>query len=265
MNEFIAKCGNRISGTLAGFDRLVFRGNLALNYESGMKGYLWANHVPWKDYAAHVAQISAQVKQAALAPLEASQRPIRYLSSGKDSKEQLARAIARQDGITQGSICAFTAVEPCMTWRVCGDHSSQKLRLQRCLRQCLFVYHYWMDEVFGFMSTRLQTWFPFALYVYTNGRERLACQMEQAGLRYHRQDNCFPWIEDFARAQALMDDQLRTDWAGALDACRQRAHPLFPQICAQYPMSYYWTCFQSEWAMDIFSATPSSYVIFIRS
>src|ERR1700752_2904754 len=143
-NEFIAKCGNRISGTLAGFDRLVFRGNLALNHESGMKGYLWANQVPWKDYAAHVTQISAQVKQAALAPLEARQRPIRYLSSGKDSKEQLARSIARQDGITQGSICAFTAVEPCITWRVCGDRSSQRLPLQRCGRQCLFVYHYWM-------------------------------------------------------------------------------------------------------------------------
>jgi hypothetical protein len=256
MNEFIAKLGNRISGTLAGFDRLVFRGNLALNHESGMKGYLWANHVPWKDYAAHVAQISAQVKQTALAPLEARQRPIRYLSSGKDSKEQLARSIARQDGITQGSICAFTAVEPCMTWRVCGDRSSQKLRLQRCWRQCLFVYHYWMDEVFGFLSTRLQTWFPFALYVYTNGRERLARQMEQAGLRYQRQDNCFPWIEDFARAQALMNDQLQTDWAGALDACLQRAHPLFPQICAQYPMTYYWTCFQSEWAMDIVFRDP---------
>ena len=109
-----------------------------------------------------------------------------------------------------------------------------------------------MDEVFGFMSTRLQIWFPFALYVYTNGRERLAHQMEQAGLGYPRQDHCFPWIEDFARAQALMDQQLQTDWAGALDACLQRAHPLFPQICAQYPMSYYWTCFQSEWAMDIF-------------
>ena len=79
MNEFIAKYGNRISGTLAGVDRLVFRGNLALNHESGMKGDLWTKQVPWKDYAAHVHQISTQVKQAALAPLEASQRPIRYL------------------------------------------------------------------------------------------------------------------------------------------------------------------------------------------
>src|SRR5450759_5803258 len=113
-----------------------------------------------------------------------------------------------------------------------------------------------MDDVFGFMSTRLQTWFPFALYLYTNGRERLARQMDQASMHYQRHDNCFSWIEDFARAQTLLDEQLKTDWAGALDVCTQRAHPLFPELCANYPMRYYWTCFQSEWATDIVFSDP---------
>jgi hypothetical protein len=125
------------------------------------------------------------------------------------------------------------------------------------MRQCLFVYHYWIDAVFGFMSARLQTWFPFALYVYMNGREWLARQMDQAGMQYRRHDNCFSWIEDFPRAQALMDSQLKTDWSEALEACRKRAHPLLPELCAHYPMSYYWTVFQSEWAMDIVFRDPA--------
>ena len=135
-------------------------------------------------------------------------------------------------------MCAFTAVEPCLSWRVSGNRQTQKLDLLRGMRQCLFVYHYWIDAVFGFMSARLQTWFPFALYIYRNGRAWLARQMDQAGLRYQRHDNCFPWIEDFPRAQALMDEQLKTDWTGALDACAARAHPLLAQLCANYPMQY---------------------------
>src|SRR5262252_9851304 len=113
MNEFISRYGHQINGVITGFDRLVFRGNLALNHEPGMKGYLLANGIAWKDYAAYVCEISKKVKQASLAPMEAAHRPVRYLSNGKESKEQLARTIAQQDRVVSGPICAFTAVEPC--------------------------------------------------------------------------------------------------------------------------------------------------------
>lgn len=256
MNEFISRYSEHLSGVITGFDRLVFRGNLALNHEAGMKGYLFANGIAWKNYAAKVGEISQQVKQASLAPMEQAQRPIRYLNSGKQSKEEIARDIARADGITSGPICALTAVEPCFSWRVAGNRQTQRLQLVRTQRQCLFVYHYWMDDMFGFMSARLQTWFPFACYVYLNGREWLSRQMDQAGLGYQRHDNCFPWLEDFDRAQSLMDEQLKINWTGALDGCSRRIHPLLAELCVKYPMNYYWTCFQSEWTMDIVFRDP---------
>jgi hypothetical protein len=256
MNECTSRFRDQISGVISGFDRLAFRGNLALNHEAGMKGYLWANGIAWKDYAQHVADFSQHLKQAWLASVEACQRRIRYLASGKDSKEETACSIARQDGMTSGPVCAFTAVEPCLSWRVAGDRATKKLKLGRAMRQCLFLYQYWIDAVFGFMSVRLQTWFPFALYVYINGREWLARQMDQAGMRYQRHDNCFSWIEDFPRAQSLMQEQLKTDWSHALDGCAERVHPLFPELFANYLMRYYWTSFQSEWAMDIVFHDP---------
>jgi hypothetical protein len=256
MNEFIARYNDQISGVITGFDRLVFRGNLSLNHEAGMKGYLFAKGVAWKDYAQHVEEVSQRVKRASLASMEACQRPVQYLRGAKQSKEEMARAIALEDGISKGPVCAFSAVEPCFSWRIVGNRQTQKLQLLRSMRQCLFVYHYWIDPVFGFMSARLQTWFPFALYVYMNGREWLARQMDQAGLKYRRHNNCFSWIEDFAHAQRLMNEQLKTDWSGALDACALRIHPLFPELFANYPMSYYWTVFQSEWAMDIVFGDP---------
>jgi len=42
--------------------------------------------------------------------------------------------------------------------------------------------------------------------------------MDAQGVRYARQDNCFPWIEDFARAQRLMDTQRRINWPKCLQA-----------------------------------------------
>ena len=98
MNDFISRYQNQISGVITGFDRLVFRGNLSLNHEAGMKGYLWANGIAWKDYAQYVGEVSQRVKQASLASVEACNRPIRYLTGGKESKEEMARAIAQQDG-----------------------------------------------------------------------------------------------------------------------------------------------------------------------
>src|ERR1022692_45751 len=53
-----------------------------------------------------------------------------------------------------------------------------------------------------------------------------------------------------------MDGQLKTNGSSALDGCAALAHPLFPELCAKYPMSYYWTSFQSEWAMDIVFREP---------
>ena len=75
MNEFISRYSDQISGVITGFDRLVFRGNLSLIHDSGMKGYLWANGIAWKDYAQHVSDVSQRVKRASLAPMEAAGCP----------------------------------------------------------------------------------------------------------------------------------------------------------------------------------------------
>jgi hypothetical protein len=256
MNNFIARYQDQLSGVLSGFDRLVFRGTLPLNHEDGMKGYLWAHDLGLKEFGEHAEQISRRVKEASLATITAASRPVQYLNSGKDDKQQLARSIAAADGISRGPICALTAVELCSSYAVRGNRTKRKIELQRSYRKCLFIYQYWMHPVFGFMSARLQTWFPFPIYLYLNGREWLARQMEQAGMRYRRHDNCFTWIEDFGRAQKLMAKQLRANWVPLFDAVVQQAHPLLAEMCQHYPMKYYWSCTDSEWAMDIVFQEP---------
>ena len=77
MNDFIGKYENQLQGTLAGFDRLVFRGALWKNVVSGMKGYLWAHGLGAKDFGAHAEAVSKRVKEASLAVMTERGRPAR--------------------------------------------------------------------------------------------------------------------------------------------------------------------------------------------
>ena len=157
MNDFITKFQNELAGTLSGFDRLVFRGTLWRNHLSGMKGYLWAHGLGCKDFKEHAEQVSQRVKEAAVEPMLAAGRPVRYLNSGKDNKQQIALEIAAADRVSQGPICALTAVELCRSYAIRRDQETRKPDLKSENRKGLSVYQYWMDPLFGFMSLRLQT------------------------------------------------------------------------------------------------------------
>jgi hypothetical protein len=62
--------------------------------------------------------------------------------------------------------------------------------------------------------------------------------MEAAGLKYVQRDNCFTWVEDPVKAQALLDQQLHTNWAERLNALLQQAHPLHQEIGRPFHQPY---------------------------
>src|SRR6267143_3274278 len=92
IEEFIAKHREETAGVLSGFDRLVFRGTLrSISYPEGMMGYLWANQVRLTEFGRHVQRVSERLKQACRAKAEALRRPMKYLASAGESKEEVAR------------------------------------------------------------------------------------------------------------------------------------------------------------------------------
>ncbi len=170
MKEFIANHQSEIKGVLSGFDRLVFRGTLrSISYPDGMMSYLWAKQVRLTEFGKHVLRVSEQVKQACKAQAEALGRPVKYLVSAGESKEELARGIAARDRIQEGLVCVLSCVEPCRRFEVYRNREKRKLELVSRTRKCLFLYPYWMDRGFGFLNARLQTWFPFSVQVCRNG------------------------------------------------------------------------------------------------
>jgi len=101
------------------------------------------------------------------------------------------------------------------------------------------------------MYARIQTWFACNVQIGQNGREWLARQMTREGLCYHQQGNCLVGIDDYPRAQALLDQQLKTDWAKLCDGLAEPLNPIPETLFEPYSATDYWTCHQSEWATDI--------------
>jgi hypothetical protein len=209
-----------------------------------MKWYLAQNNILCKHYEDHVKAVSQKVKKAALAPLQQQKLLVQHVY-GKDDKEQIARAFAVERHITEGDVCALTTMEMAPTFQ----HEKKDMAVRS--RPCLTVYRYRIDPELGFMHARIQTWFPFCVHVCINGREWLARRMDREGLHYVRQENGFPWIEDVPRAQQLMDEQLKVNWAERRQPFADRLNPLHEEIFRNFPTPYYWTAFPCEWATDM--------------
>jgi hypothetical protein len=194
--------------------------------------------------------------QASFAEAKRLERPIEYLTSSQESKEDRARALAAKQGIREGLICIFKAVEPCSTFFPHYNRQTKKLEIRPKIGKCSFLYRYAFHPVFGFMHARVQTWYPFKVQICLNGREWLGRQLDQAGMRYERRDNKFLWVEDFPRAQQLLDQQVQAHWPELLGGILKEVHPSHPELLGHMPMDYYWSVYQSEWASDtVFRST----------
>jgi hypothetical protein len=252
MQGFIQRHAAHVSGVLSGFDRVRLRGTLRwLSNVRGMYGFLQASSVLLKDFMRYAKGITEQIRQRTVRDAAEAGRPVLYLNSSRESKEEIAREIAERDGVREGLICVLTCVEPCYYHRVGPNRERQRLELQYGSGKCLHQYHYFQHPELGFLHTRLQTWFPFTLHVCLNGREWLARQMDAAGLGYVQRDNCFVKLEDVGRTQKLFDQQLRVSWGSLLNRLTRQVHPLHQTLFRDPPNPYYWSVGESEWATDV--------------
>jgi hypothetical protein len=252
MKSFLEKHAKNIIGVLSGWDRIVFRGTLRLVANlAGMNQYLSYLGILMKDFKQYAQEKTTALIQASIAKAEQGSRPNLYLYSSRTNKEQVALDLAARHGVREGLICILRTVEPCMTYKLHKNRENKTLDLELFQGKCMHLYHYWYDAYFGFMGARIQTWFPFAIQMWMNGREWLAQRMDQEHLAYQRCDNCFPRIDDFARGQELMDQLHQTDWCQQFDRIARFLNPAHDTMFAGFPLHYYWTSHETEWATDI--------------
>ena len=94
MKQFINKYRNKITGTLSGFDRIVFRGIFRnLVYAGGMAIFLNYNRILLKDFDEYVKTKTSLLRSSLYNYVEQLKRPLIYLqSSNKESKKSEVRS-----------------------------------------------------------------------------------------------------------------------------------------------------------------------------
>lgn len=243
---------NKIMGAISGLDRIRFRGTLRwLANQSGLSTFMSHRHILFKDFAGWVESLTVMIRQSCA--IAANQLGIEtiYLRRSSIDKEKMAREIAQSKGIEEGSICMFSAVEPCIAPMVKGNKKKKKLELVMAQRKCIFIYHYFNDPVFGFGHVRIQSWVPFNVFICLNGRHWLEKQLLKNNIGYIKDGNCFPYIEDIDKAQYMLDSQLRSDWTKLLNRLTLKSCPALADVIRPLRPEYYWSADETEWATDI--------------
>jgi hypothetical protein len=260
MDSFLAHYGSLVTSVLSGFDRLVFRGVLQpLMADRGMHVLLANAGVKLLDFKPFALKTSESIKSAVFGMADQLDRPRRYLESPKTSKQDVARELADKHPLDRpGLVCVLSAVEPCLSFEYHRSPNPQERGLKPRTRKCLHLYQYWQHPTFGFMHIRIQSWFPFNIQVCLNGREWLARQLQLRHSEFKRVDNCFTWLHNPTLAQRLMNDQLLLAWPIVVQDIARDINPLHDQIFACWPMDYYWSAYQTEWATDIAFKDPKA-------
>jgi hypothetical protein len=246
MDKFINHHTQKITGKIACFDRILFKGYLPISWAQNRERFMMAQGFLLKDFKGFVTKHSERIKQHAKGIAEKNHRPYIHIN-GRIRKEEKAREIADRDGITEGLICVLSAVEACQSFKLA--YGKDRPHLVNAPRKCLCLYFYLFDRELGFMHVRIPTWFPFTIQIYLNGHEWLARKMDCHGIKYRKLDNAFLWIEDPQRAQRFSNRFAKKKWPCILQAIAYRFNPLLKELFK--PMDYSWVVEQAEFATDV--------------
>lgn len=259
MEAFLQMFGSKLKGCITGFDRLVFKGMLRpLLFAAGAQAFLAARGILNKDYKDWMLAQSSMLVQAVEQSTQATcGRGIIPIASCHTRKETLAHTRQQETGITSGLIGVWSCVEAGTTFRATFDRAAGYPKLRVDTTRCKHLYFYYDHPIYGFMSVRLQTWFPFEIQIAVNGREWLRRSLDAAGCKYLKQGNKFLDIADYPLAQHLLNTQLNTQWKEMLAAFLPEVFPTMPQTLGER-LTYYWTVWQSEWATDFICDSPET-------
>jgi hypothetical protein len=258
MDSFLTRFKDKIKGVISGFDRIVFKGCLRqLMFPDGAMSFLRNRGVLNKDYKDWAMTQSALICEAANAlSLAECGHPATPISSCHERKEAIAHARQKELGIKTGLIGVWSCVEACSTFRAHFDREKKFPQLRHEFSRCKHLYFYLDHADYGFLSIRLQTWFPFGIQIALNGREWLRRSLDKRSIGYTLHGNKFLHLADFTKAQELLDTQVDTRWAKLLCGFLPLAFPAMKQVLGSN-LSYYWTLWQSEWATDYLFHSPA--------
>jgi hypothetical protein len=253
--RFVVKFASLIVCTLHCFDRVIFKGHLAMAAPSELERFV--------DYFLRVRRchfINVVAPQFSESLVEHAQRLAQkrgrtYLyRTGSFKKDQWAERLIREQRIERGLVGILCTQETCNSFAlVPGD---KRPRFISKPRQQRVLYYYFLDRQLGLIHVRLQTWAPFTLQVYVNGHDWLAQQLVRLGMGFVLKHNAFTQLDDPAKAQRQADRFAKLDWPKILGRYARLVNPLLRQELSCYKIR--WVVDQAEFATDLVFQSPSA-------
>jgi hypothetical protein len=248
LSRFVAKFTSVIVAVLSCFDRVIFKGHLALAAPCELEYFVDSVlRVRRSDFMKTLApRYSDRLVEHAQAWARKAGRTYEY-RTGQFRKDEWAQNLIRDRGISEGLVGILCTQETCPSFALVPG--PKRPRFVSRSRQQRVLYYYFLDPQFGLTHVRLQTWLPFTVQVYVNGHEWLAQQMVQKKLGFVQQHNAFTQLDAPAQAQRLADRFARLPWPKLLDRWARQVNPLLRELLPGYPV--HWVVDQAEYATDL--------------
>jgi hypothetical protein len=252
IDKLLNRFGNLVKGTLTGFDRLIFKGYLKpIIFAGGVQSLLYNKDILNKDYKKWmVSQTESIVEHTSDYLHKYCNSKIIPIKTSGIRKDGLARKRQEELNIKTGLIGVYSSTERCNSFKIQNNYELGHPEIVHYETKCKHLYFYLLHPIFGFMSVRLQTWLPYNIQIAINGREWLKQLLKKENMAFVSVKNKFLDIEDFDKAQYLLNTQLDIQWKKIFDDIINVIFPLLPSI-TYYNISYNWYLEQSEWAKDL--------------
>ncbi len=209
---------DKINGILSTFDRVIVNGYiLQLQRPEKFLFYLIQNNIKLMEFDKFAEEQTNSLCTHIEDYIKRNDVELEYLNSGKMNKDELARNNFSKNPNKVGLISAFSVTELCRTMTVKPNHQTKKLEIISKNTKCKHYYLYYNDLEFGWMFLKIQTWFPYNVQIYFNGREYLSKLLDKNNIQYEMYNNSFSYIKDFDKAQELADSILNKNISSSFD------------------------------------------------
>lgn len=250
MTSLLSRYADKIQGVLSCYDRVVLTGTLPnLCYAGGMTAYLVSHQIRIFDYAKFAEPLGKQIRENAQRLAAQAGVEIEFIrrSKGFRKEERVAAVLAERGPSKDGLVHILSAMEECTSYKPWYDKATGKTSLKPDSGRCLHYYFYFLDPDWGLCYLRVPIWCPFRLQFYFNGHNYLAQQLRRHQVQFQQLDNAFVSLQDFDKAQELVDSLQVAKLHKSLDRFASRYCPVLTEL----GMSYHWSIMQAEYSTDL--------------
>lgn len=253
--RFVTKFASLLVCTLHCFDRVIFKGHLAMAAPKEIERFVdYVLKVRRCHFMKVIApQYSERLAEHAQAFARKAGRTYLY-RTGSFKKDQWAEQLIRDQRIEGGLVGILCTQETCNSFALIPGE--KRPRFVSRPRQQRVLYYYFLDPQLGLIHVRLQTWAPFTLQVYVNGHDWLAQQLVRLGLGFVQKHNAFTQLDEPAQAQRQADRFAKLDWPTILQRYARLVNPLLRKELACYQVR--WVVDQAEFATDLLFQSPAA-------